>query len=442
MSKIRPQGLSPSVATATFAPIAGREFVAAPLSRVLARTAPAATVSLMQSGHGFGFGGDYDAGLSNVNDTSTYLLGSQSVKMVTNGTTTVATLGKGSATPVSFTGRNVRLILRLSNLAGLDYLELYAGTGGFTNMFTWGGSGKGFYTQETDPSINYSKDGEWAYIDLSFADATTVGTPNRASIDTWQVRLRGKASLGAVTLYVQGIQAVPTSAVYPNGVVSLTFDDSQVSAYTLGKPILDKYAYTGTWYTICDRVGTGGDYMTQAQLDTLYAQGHDIAAHAYYLASHNLTNGFNDLSADALDEEFLLMKEWLRSRGYHRGADHFCWPQGKFTPATVAAASKFFASIRSGAARNTLETLRPSDPLRLRDRLIPGSSYGLTAAQITDAITRAYNNGAWLNLTIHKVVASSPTGADVTTAELTTIVDHLATTGIPVRTVHEVINSL
>lgn len=64
------------------------------------------------------------------------------------------------------------------------------------------------------------------------------------------------------------------------GFVSLTFDDGYYSAYSKGIPILDAAGIKSTFYTITTLVGDTADgYVTQAELQTLYKNGHEIGNH-------------------------------------------------------------------------------------------------------------------------------------------------------------------
>jgi peptidoglycan/xylan/chitin deacetylase (PgdA/CDA1 family) len=64
------------------------------------------------------------------------------------------------------------------------------------------------------------------------------------------------------------------------GFVSLTFDDGYYSAYSGAIPILDAAGIKSTFYVIATLVGDTVDgYVTQAQLQALYKNGHEICNH-------------------------------------------------------------------------------------------------------------------------------------------------------------------
>src|SRR6476469_6824281 len=61
--------------------------------------------------------------------------------------------------------------------------------------------------------------------------------------------------------------------------VILSFDDSTFGQYTVAKPILDKYGFKGTFFTVCNFIGTTG-HMNWTQINTLQKEGHDIESHS------------------------------------------------------------------------------------------------------------------------------------------------------------------
>jgi peptidoglycan/xylan/chitin deacetylase (PgdA/CDA1 family) len=69
-------------------------------------------------------------------------------------------------------------------------------------------------------------------------------------------------------------------SIINQGFASLTFDDGYYSAYSKGIPILDAAGIKCTFYTITTLVNDTYDgYVTQAQLQTLYKNGHEIGNH-------------------------------------------------------------------------------------------------------------------------------------------------------------------
>lgn len=73
--------------------------------------------------------------------------------------------------------------------------------------------------------------------------------------------------------------------------IILTFDDGFEDNYTVAKPILEKYGFTGFFMVSSERIGKAG-YMDSAQLKDLAANGHTITCHT---ATHyRMTPGDDD----------------------------------------------------------------------------------------------------------------------------------------------------
>src|SRR6476660_4001116 len=67
-------------------------------------------------------------------------------------------------------------------------------------------------------------------------------------------------------------------------VIMLAFDDSPKSQFTLAKPVLDRYGYKGSFFTVCNFVNNGinrfgNESMSWQNIKTLQQQGHDIESH-------------------------------------------------------------------------------------------------------------------------------------------------------------------
>ena len=61
-------------------------------------------------------------------------------------------------------------------------------------------------------------------------------------------------------------------------VVSLTFDDGSADHALAGR-MLDQRGLKGTFYVNSSQLGSSGWYMTRADVDALYAHGHEIGGH-------------------------------------------------------------------------------------------------------------------------------------------------------------------
>jgi peptidoglycan/xylan/chitin deacetylase (PgdA/CDA1 family) len=321
---------------------------------------------------------------------------------------------------------------------GANGLVLYVGSGA-----TWANYwALPLSTPTDDPAAYLANGASWFHWTIPIGDiavaANATGVPDRTAIS--RVRFAfNDASAGAAVLRVGRVDIIPNAPTqFPNGVVSVTFDDVYVSQYTLARPRMDLYGFAATCYAVKESVG-GAGFLSLAQLQAQQTDaGWDIAAHSYTLNAHN--NRFTSLSPAALDIELQSIKGWLLGNGFNEGSDHLAWPGGVYNAATLAAVRKYFTSARFILSRwpASGESFPPGDRYRIKAL---GVGISTTVATVQAAIDAAYANGEWLILSFHNITASPSAGIDYAQSSFNTIIDYLNTKGIPVRTVAEVLRS-
>jgi peptidoglycan/xylan/chitin deacetylase (PgdA/CDA1 family) len=404
-------------------------------------------VSAFQSGHGWTVQGGAPGTITD--DTAVFVGGSQSLAVSTTGSqgaSTPTVVGITGLAPIDLTRYDVRLKLRLDNpgqIANFS-LRLRAGQGVTTNyaerrfgplaeFSSVGGAGQ--FSQ-------LGGDGQWQTYTLSMAYRPNgnVGVPDLSKVTALGLALADTASGTPATVHIQEIALVPkATAAYPHGVVTFTWDDGYADIYTDAKPYLDRYGFPATAYIIRDVVGsTPGTYMSLPQLQSLQADGWEIACHAYSQANHDIIGGLNSLTDAQLHADFSAQKQWMLENGFN-GADYSAYPQGRMSPRVVAAAARYFRSVRTTAAYDGLESVPPADPMRVRCITLSDSS-GISLAQYKQIIDAAYDQGGWIIFYSHRVT-SSPSGVQVTPGLFQSVVDYVAAKGVPVRTYGDVVRS-
>lgn len=382
-------------------------------------------VSILASGHGFT--NDSSTLATLVDDTANYALGTQSLACTTKTDNTAGSCTKSGLT-LDMTGKQLAVLVKVDDTSQLSELIVYAADTAFTNFYQWTIVGTG--DAEAQKIV---KPGEWCWITLNVGDASSTGTPPRSAIN--KIRLRQRCANGfSTTVRWNAIALVSEQSLYANGVVSICFDDGYANQYTIGKPVLDKYLFPATYFIIKDLIDSSGTYMTLAQLAALETAGSEIGGHAYTSVDHGA--GLTTLTTDALTADLRSLRDWLLSNKF-RASNLLAWPLGDFNPSTVAVAKQFFSAARSVISRTKHEHIRPPAPYRIRSISITDTNQ----AGVTAAIDAAYANKSWLILTFHSIVASLPGANEITTAHYTTIIDYLATKGIPVRTVNQVLTA-
>jgi len=389
--------------------------------------APTTTmISALQSGHGWTADG---TGTSNLNDTSDYVLGSQAASGTSDGGGSNYQRLSKYGLAVDMTGKQFKLWVKEGTGSIKDIL-VYARSGAsWTHFYMWS-------IRTTASTAPYLRDG-WRLVTLNFGDAAVTGTPDRAAIEGVRVAWRDNGGASTATVHVNGLAsfAEPATA-FPNGVVSLTFDDGYSSIFTEARKKMDTYGFPGTHYTIRDLIGTSG-YMTTAQLAQLQdLHGWEIGSHADTNAAH--TDRFTGLTTAELEVELRDLKAWMTGEGF-RAADQLAYPGGEFNEAVTQAMTAYYASGRTTSGKGlTLETVPPADPYRLRAFNVIDTD---TTGTIQALVDKAYTNKQWLILVFHKILTTSATSIEYSIANFGTVVDYLNTKGIPVRTVGEVLRA-
>lgn len=391
----------------------------------LPRFQPGTLVSQLQAGHGWTGSTGFTA-----NDTTDFTIGSQSAKILTPGDGGTYKIEK-TGLSLDTTGKQIRLRLKIDGLARINTWRFLAGNDtGYAASYSWdlalGGEG----------NTNYFVDGEWVTITLNFASATATGTPTRSGIVAIKVNTRDDSTGTGVTAHLQSVELVaePTTT-FPNGVVSIGFDDNWDSVWTLAKPKLDAVGFRATVHSIGDLVGLPGR-LTSAQHLVMQQQGWEIAAHCQYNANH--TSTLTALTEAAVEADMRAQVADMRSKGLR--VQGTAYPQGAYGAtsgggSTLNPTRRYFSYART-VYRRTVETFPPADLMRLRAQsgistFSGGYAPALLTTTTTGDIDRAKTNRAWLHLVFHKIVTTTPAAtSEVTQTDFNTIVDKIVSSGM------------
>jgi hypothetical protein len=225
-------------------------------------------------------------------------------------------------------------------------------------------------------------------------------------------------------------------------IVSLRFDAAMDGVYVHIKEFLKDNNLLGTFYPVHTMSG-GAGYMSLAQLDEMYADGHEIGVHHYDakgLVGYGMdTTGFPTAASISDD----LNAAWAvnRARGWLRGiglvAEGF---SGNYFGGSTDAARQqlVMAGFGAGNVRNlcALNVGWPmlNDPVRWintpREYIVAtqSSQVGVSAASMKAAIDSAINYRQWLIILTHQVVAdtATPVGNQMRVSEMLDWLGYLA----------------
>ncbi len=262
----------------------------------------------------------------------------------------------------------------------------------------------------------------WHWVSLGRNQITGVGgSPDWDTTPIVVIELRFNQNSATQTVcYIdtgyQGFHARPKCLIYA--------DDGYSSFYTLGVPLLAARGLKANFAIIGSLIGAD-TYMTEANLEALYAAGHDLCVHG----ATQMTS-LADEAARAAD--IAANQDFLTTRGFLRGARHYVYPNGVYQLSAGdeqifnLLAARGFKTSRGTVSPRTFNSAYGLQRRRMVMPIIGGLATDSASAILTrvdDAIARGDN----MALMFHRIVASGATGIEYNTADLTTVLDGLQT---------------
>ena len=390
--------------------------IAAPAQAPIVKMVPACV-----AGHGWTVAGTVAS--SDLNATDQVLLGSQSIKVVTNGAAANGGAIRTLPAPVNASDCNLRIWVRYDDPAKLQYVTVTVGNSTFSENSAASPVNLG---STSDASGYYALPNSWMALDIP--QSAFVGSAVWSAIQRVQIVFKDKSGGLQATGWIGGAAFVKRDPLtrYPNGVACLTFDDTYGSAFSIARPKMDAYGWRGTLFPIIDLIGQGGK-LTQENIDQLVLQGWEVGAHADTNANHAL--GFVAMTSAQRRASAIAMLNWMRDRGYPSSS--FAWPLGVHNDAAAADVRQYFDSGRLAFSTHA-ESVTPAMPYRLKS-INAGSQQASLAALITQTVA---DKGA-LVITLHDIMASGASGNHISTANFDTLLTNLESSGIAVRTFGE-----
>lgn len=369
-------------------------------------------ITSFASGHGWS---KQSSAGTQADDTSEYLNGTQSLSLTTDGDGVVVFTRKTGLT-LDLSGKCLKVLVYVSDTTKVNELSIYASSDNFVaNWYYW----------RIDDDITQLRSGGWYVVTLSFGEATSAGTPDRAAITAMQIRVDDEAN-GALVVKIDHIShfAEPTA-----GACVLTFDDGWDSQFNEGRKKMDEYQFPGVAYIIPARIGTSG-YMTRHQVNQL------ADYHNWDICVHDDLAFTSYTAPDELSARIGTLKDYFKKEGFLNGIDDVSYPNGAFDSSfTLPYMRRFFRSGRTIA--NYAETIPPGDFHRLRVMQVLNTT---TTGAVATAVTSAINNKHLLILVFHKLVASASVSTEYSIANFGTVIDNINSQGIAVKTLNDVLN--
>ena len=207
--------------------------------------------------------------------------------------------------------------------------------------------------------------------------------------------------VAASTLTISSVAAAAQT------IVSLTFDDGLTQSPV--RNMLLSHGMKGTFYVNSNMIGAGGDYLTKAELDALYADGNEIAGHT--INHVDLATLSDAAQRAAICNDLQTLNTW-----YPGQIHSFAYPYASTGPTTqsiVAAgcpgvgqysSARTVGGLVSGSQCTgcaTAESIPPGNPYYIQT---PESIMSTTTLdQLKTLVTQAETNGGWVPLVFHNV---------------------------------------
>ncbi|MGW1135714.1 polysaccharide deacetylase family protein [Streptomyces griseoluteus] len=415
------------------------------------RTGPnwrsALTSYQFQTGHGWSTNGTASA---NLNNTAGPMRGTQYASITTDTAGTQANLKRFAMQAFSLADKEIRLICRISDVSKIASLNFYVGTSSMANYFKW-------KLWEVSGSSQLASSGEWVTFTFGWASLnaaagsysmTSNGAPSTMAGFT-DMQVQAVATNGqAVTVDVQAVEIIDgTSTTFPNGVVSIVFDDGAQSIWDYARPAMDGYGFRGTNYVIVGNLDTAG-VMTTAENRALQDfTGWEIGLHSYSGAVHD--NRYTSYTAAQVDDDIRMGKQWLVAQGF-RG-EGIAYPGGEYQKTTDGVGVDSIAARYFNTGRTIIfqgggptETHPAGMPMRMRavssiSSVQAGAANPANLVGAGGLLDKCQYASGWLILVFHKITAGAATVAtECSASDFQMIMAGIAARGIPVVPVSDV----
>lgn len=342
--------------------------------------------------------------------------GGQSIKLVTDGTNTLANVDSPSLTAIDMTGRYPGVWIKSDNpVIDMDNLDLEISSSG-----AFGTDKRRYFLMGLAARQVLVRDGEWALVTFAYNDVeSTTGSTDRTAITAFRFRVQDNTI--AATLRIGGVVAIQEA---PQHAVVIQFDDGFLSDITRAAPKMAEYGFKGIAFAPFENL-TGGSNMTVAQAKEL----HD--AYEFDIGTHGSDSWENGGTTEML-KEVVEDRRAKKAAGITRGVEHATWPSGNSDEPLWDALAAFCITSRS--TRNVPQASPPSNPM-----VYHGQKYNSTIATsaIKTDIDNAMAAGELLTIYFHAIVASGATGVETDQVDFDDIIDYLNTVGANVVSMTE-----
>jgi hypothetical protein len=379
------------------------------------------------------------AGLTAADDPTDYLLGPHSMKFVTDGTAAPRFATKALAAPIDLSDKALVLAVKVDDFAPYaDFRILLSGDDFASGNFD------SCQPVSTRASQRWVEAGRWEVITIGRGRVTScLGAGQWRSHGTgladWtRVNAIGFAFIDTGSPLTVRINRLSYFTRPRKGILTLVFDDTRNTHFTVAKPYLDRYGLPGTAAAIVESITSGSSaYMTAANLTHLQDRsGWDVIGHAFSNAAgvraHTL--GYDSLTAEDGLKDFLRLRHYLGTHGF-KGLDYLALPHGTWSvnahgtananPDVLGMFGHYLSACRTTYSQ-TWETYPPANRMKLRAYSI-STVDGDSAASLLDVIDEiVVAHKGWLILNVHNLVSDATRSSEFLSGHFRSLVDGVA----------------
>jgi peptidoglycan/xylan/chitin deacetylase (PgdA/CDA1 family) len=188
--------------------------------------------------------------------------------------------------------------------------------------------------------------------------------------------------------------------------VILSFDDSTLGQYTIAKPILDKYGFKGTFFTVCNFIEKP-EHMNWTQIKTLQKEDHDIESHTMDHAD------LSKLSEAELQYEIGQSKQCLANHGINSTVFAYPFADGSHKPNIVNMVSKYYTLARAGD--EPIQLLKSVNRYSINALSQSGKKDSNMLTKFVENVNRA-NSAALASIKFHRFVNDTDSSSKISTS--------------------------
>lgn len=218
---------------------------------------------------------------------------------------------------------------------------------------------------------------EWHHLKIPISKLSATGSITVKDLIK-EITIIGYGNSGAtMSLYFAGIVIDNKQ----NKAISFTFDDNNITDYTVAYNKMKEYGFKGTSYIISEAAGTGLDVrMSLAQMQEMYEYGWKFGMHG-----KDSLNWVDETTIEQAETSIKACRDWLYDNGFKgNGLKSVAYPQGKYNDSVISVLKKL--GITHGRTTIPNNSYYPMEDIYKIRGMGQGGSLAEKIAKLDDAM--------------------------------------------------------